>query len=73
MLIFLLYAFIIITITYFQRKNIGKGIFKTTKKVSWFVSGVSLLMYYVSVEQGQVLTGIIEEKGINSTRCFICI
>ena len=62
--IFLLYAFIIIAITYFQRKNIGKGIFKTTKKVSWFVSGISLLMYYVSVEQGQVLTGIIEEKGI---------
>jgi hypothetical protein len=54
MLIFLLYAIIIITITYFQRKNIGKGIFKTTKKVSWFVSGISLLMYYVSVEQGQV-------------------
>jgi Na+/proline symporter len=64
MLIFLLYTLIIITITYFQRKNIGEGIFKTTKKVSWFIAGISLLMYYVSVEQGQVLTGIIEEKGI---------
>ncbi|MEN9998774.1 MAG: hypothetical protein RI922_1764 [Bacteroidota bacterium] len=48
---------------FFRRKYIGKGIFKTSQKVTWFVSGISLLMYYVSVEQGQVITGILEEKG----------
>ncbi len=64
MFIFLLYAFIIITITYIQRKNIGKGIFKTTKKVPWWISGVSLYMLYLSADQGQLLSGIIAQHGM---------
>jgi Na+/proline symporter len=64
MLIFLLYALIIIAITYIQRKNIGKGIFRTTKKVSWWISGVSLYMLYLSAEQGQLLAGIITQQGM---------
>jgi SSS family solute:Na+ symporter len=64
MLIFLSYFIAIALIVFLQRKNVGKGIFKTSKKVTWLVSGVSLLMIYVSVEQGQLLTGILKEKGI---------
>ena len=64
MLIIGLYIFIILLITYLQRFNFDKGIFKASKKTTWFISGLSLLMYYVSVEQGQMLSGIIEEKGI---------
>ncbi len=64
MIFLIAYLLLLIVISYFQRKNLFSGIFKSSSKVSWFVSGLSLLMYYVSVEQGQVLTGIIEEKGI---------
>jgi SSS family solute:Na+ symporter len=64
MIIIGIYIFIILLITFFQRFQLNQGIFKTVKKTSWLVSGLSLLMYYVSVEQGQMLSGIIEEKGI---------
>ena len=60
---FFFYLLVLLVIIFLQRKNLGKGIFKTSKKVAWFVSGISLLMYYISVEQGQVITGILEEKG----------
>ncbi|MEN9399383.1 MAG: hypothetical protein RL632_484 [Bacteroidota bacterium] len=64
MLIIVSYVLITLIIIFFQRFQLNQGIFKTVKKTSWFVSGLSLLMYYVSVEQGQMLSGIIEEKGI---------
>lgn len=64
MFIFIAYFLVLAAIVFFQRKNITKGIFKSSKKVSWFLSGISLLMYYVSVEQGQLITGILKEKGI---------
>jgi SSS family solute:Na+ symporter len=63
-LIFFFYLLVLAVMLFLRRKNSGKGIFKTSKKVAWFVSGISLLMYYVSVEQGQVITGILEEKGL---------
>lgn len=64
MIVLFFYLLVLTAMIFFRRKYIGKGIFKTSKKVTWFVSGISLLMYYVSVEQGQVITGILEEKGI---------
>jgi SSS family solute:Na+ symporter len=64
MIILGVYIFIILLIAFLQRFQLNQGIFKTVKKTSWFISGLSLLMYYVSVEQGQMLSGIIEEKGI---------
>ena len=64
MLILGLYILIVLLITFFRRFELTNGIFKTSKKTTWFISGLSLLMYYISVEQGQMLSGIIEEKGI---------
>jgi SSS family solute:Na+ symporter len=64
MIIIGIYIFITVLIAFLQRFRFGQGIFKTVKKTSWIVSGLSLLMYYISVEQGQVLSGIIEEKGL---------
>jgi Na+/proline symporter len=64
MIILGFYISIILLLTFFQRFELSKGIFKASKKTTWFISGLSLLMYYLSVEQGQMLTGIIEEKGI---------
>jgi SSS family solute:Na+ symporter len=64
MIIIGIYILITLLIAFLQRLQFNQGIFKTVKKTTWFISGLSLLMYYVSVEQGQMLSGIIEEKGI---------
>lgn len=64
MILLSVYIAVILLLTFLQRFELNKGIFKTSKKTTWFISGLSLLMYYVSVEQGQMLSGIIEEKGI---------
>jgi Na+/proline symporter len=64
MVIILLYFLAVAILIYFQKKEIGQGIFKTSKKTNWIVSGISLFMLQVSIEQGQIYTGILEEKGL---------
>ncbi len=64
MLIFALYFIFIIVITVFQKKDWFNSVFKSNKKVSWVVSGLSLYMLYLSVDQGQFLTGLIAEHGM---------
>ena len=64
MLIFALYFIVILTITFLQKKEWYNSVFKANKKVSWLVSGLSLFMLYLSVDQGQFLTGIIAEHGM---------
>ena len=64
MLVLFGYLVIIFLITFFQKKELLKGVFKTHKKTTWFVSGISLFMYYVSVEQGQVITGVLAAQGM---------
>lgn len=46
----------------------GKGnssIFRTSSKVGWVASGISLLMIRLSVDQGQMLTGIVSKHGMS--------
>ncbi len=64
MFVFYTYILIILLITYFQKKELLKGVFKSSKKTTWFISGISLFMYYVSVEQGQVITGVLAAQGM---------
>ena len=64
MLIFALYFIFIIVITVLQKKEWFNPVFKATKKVSWLISGLSLYMFYLSVDQGQFLTGVIAEHGM---------
>ena len=64
MFAFFAYILTILLITFFQKKELFKGVFKTRKKTTWFISGISLFMYYVSVEQGQVITGVLSAQGI---------
>jgi len=63
-LIFILYAVVILSITILQKKDWLHPIFKSSKKVSWFVSGLSLYMLYLSVDQGQFITGLIAQHGM---------
>lgn len=64
MLIFIVYTALIISITILQKKDCSHAVFKSTKKVSWFISGLSLYMLYLSVDQGQFLTGLIAQHGM---------
>ncbi len=64
MLIFAVYFILITSLTFFQKKDWFNSVFKSNKKVSWVVSGLSLYMFYLSVDQGQFLTGLIAEHGM---------
>lgn len=64
MLIFIVYTALIISITILQKKDWLHPAFKSSKKVSWLVSGLSLYMLYLSVDQGQFLTGLIAQYGM---------
>lgn len=64
MLIFAFYFILIITLTFLQKKEWFNSIFKANKKVSWVISGISLYMFYLSVDQGQYLTGLIAKHGM---------
>jgi Na+/proline symporter len=64
MLVLFIYIVVILLITCFEKRELFKGVFKTSKKTTWFISGISLFMYYVTVEQGQVITGILSAQGM---------
>ena len=70
MYFFLLYFALIIGITFLQKKEIFKGVFKVSGQKSWIVSGLSLFMFYVSVDQGQLITGVIHQKGLSGLWIF---
>jgi Na+/proline symporter len=67
---FLFYFALIIGFTFLQKKEIFKGVFKVSGQKSWVVSGLSLFMYYVSVDQGQLITGVIHQKGLSGLWIF---
>jgi Na+/proline symporter len=58
------YFILLIVITFLQQKDWFRPVFKSSAKVSWWISGLSLFMLYLSVEQGQLLTGIVAEQGM---------
>jgi len=64
MIVFLIYIILILVITYLNRSEVLKGVFKSTKKTTWVVPSISLLMYYISIEQGQMITGILTNQGL---------
>ena len=39
--------------------------FRVNKKVSWLISGLSLYMFYLSVDQGQLVAGLIAKYGMS--------
>jgi Na+/proline symporter len=64
LLIPFVYLLLLIAITFLQKKDWLHPIFKASNKVSWWISGLSLYMLDLSVDQGQLLTGIISEYGM---------
>lgn len=64
MLLISLYVALVIGITFYQWKGVNGSIFKSNKKVSWWISGLSLYMLFLSVDQGQLISGIIAKHGM---------
>jgi Na+/proline symporter len=64
MLLISLYVLLVISITFFQWKNVNGSIFKSNQKVPWWISGLSLYMLFLSVDQGQLISGIISAHGM---------
>jgi len=62
--VLILYLILIAAITFYQKSKWKLPVFKSTRKVPWYISGLSLYMLYLSVEQGQLLTGIIAQHGM---------
>ena len=65
MLIILAYLIVLVSLTIFQKKDFQNPVFRSGKKVAWWLSGLSLYMHYLSVDQGQLVTGIIAEHGMS--------
>ncbi|MBU3659329.1 MAG: hypothetical protein FGM14_05650 [Flavobacteriales bacterium] len=70
MIILLFYLLIIIGFTFLQKKEWKHNVFKANRKVTWWLSGLSLYMYYLSVDQGQLITGIIASHGMSGMWLF---
>jgi len=59
-----LYGLVVVAVTLLQKHRAKLPVFKSSTKVSWVLSGLSLYMLFLSVDQGQLLTGIIAEHGM---------
>jgi hypothetical protein len=64
MVLISIYIVLVVGITFFQWKGSKGSIFKSNQKVSWWISGLSLYMLFLSVDQGQLVSGIIAEHGM---------
>lgn len=64
MLILVLYILLVLSIVFFQKKDFQNPVFRSGKKVAWWISGLSLYMHYLAVDQGQLITGVIAEHGM---------
>lgn len=64
MITVLLYIILIILFTWFNRSDWHNPVFQSKGKVSWWLSGLSIFMIHLSVDQGQLVTGLISEHGM---------
>jgi solute:Na+ symporter, SSS family len=64
MIIVALYFFLIAIFTWVNRSDFAQNVFKVKGKVSWWLSGLSLYMIYLTSDQGQLLTGILAAQGM---------
>jgi solute:Na+ symporter, SSS family len=65
-----IYILFIIVLTWLNRKDFSKTIFKSKSVIPWWLSGLSLYMTYLSVDQGQLITGVISRYGMQGMWIF---
>lgn len=66
----LLYILIIGVIFWWNRKDYQNSVFKAKRTIPWWLSGISIFMIQLSIDQGQLLTGIISNKGMQGMWLF---
>jgi len=64
MLLISFYLLVVLLLTYRQWKGARGSVFEPQKKVPWWISGLSLYMLFLSVDQGQLVSGIIAKHGM---------
>lgn len=64
MVLFIGYLVAVFLYALFLRRRGSISFFSASKKVRWWISGLSLYMLFLSVDQGQLLTGIIAQHGM---------
>lgn len=55
---------IVLFLTISQWRGAQGSVFKSKQKVPWWMSGLSLYMLFLSMDQGQLISGIIAEHGM---------
>ena len=65
MIVFSLYVLIFIVGLWLLIKQGGNKFFTSRKNTSWILSGLSLFMLSLSVDQGQLITGIVATNGFS--------
>jgi Na+/proline symporter len=64
MVLFIGYLVAVFLYAMFLRRRGSFSFFSASQKVRWWISGLSLYMLFLSVDQGQLLTGIIAQHGM---------
>ena len=64
MLLISFYLLVVLLLTYRQWKGARGSVFEPQNKVPWWISGLSLYMLFLSVDQGQLVSGIIAKHGM---------
>jgi hypothetical protein len=64
MVLFIGYLVAVFLYALFLRRSGSFSFFSASQKVRWWISGLSLYMLFLSVDQGQLLTGIIAQHGM---------
>jgi len=64
MLLFLLYFLLLFLISYLSRNGWKTQIFSAAKKYSWIITGLSLFMFLLSADQGQLAFEVIKKGSI---------
>ena len=72
MLVIIIYLLLFIGLIFIQKNRQFQSLFKVSKKVSWLISGFSLFMLQLSVDQGQFLSGIIAQYGMKGLWLVWC-
>jgi solute:Na+ symporter, SSS family len=71
-LVLIIYLLLFIGLIFIQKNRQFQSLFKVSKKVSWLISGFSLFMLQLSVDQGQFLSGIIAQYGMKGLWLVWC-
>lgn len=60
----LIYIAIVVVLFWFNRRDYNNPVFKSKHVIPWWLSGISIYMIHLSVDQGQLLSGLVARHGM---------